>query len=179
MWFYVIFNGAIRLYFCVFLWFFIVFSLICSGQIPGNIVYYIAIKKTATSEEGGIGNESFGHDFCTGCPHLLYGGLMVSAWAGMKGMVATFPIVSSREEIAMIRNRLKDDGPWLPIGTSVRDLAGEYFLVTGSGKFFRDIKDDPEATLAIIKLDDKGENCRESMGTCSRVVVRPASCRAT
>ena len=64
------------------------------------------------------------------------------------------------EEIAMIRNRLKDDGPWLPIGTSVPDLAGEYFLVTGSGKFFRDIKDDPEATLAIIKLPDQMGTCR-------------------
>ncbi|MDE6128783.1 MAG: rhamnulose-1-phosphate aldolase, partial [Lachnospiraceae bacterium] len=28
-------------------------------------------------------------------------------------------------------------GKWQPIGTSVRGLAGEYFLVTGSGKYFR------------------------------------------
>ncbi len=69
-----------------------------------------------------------------------------------------------QEEIAMIRNRLKNDGPWLPIGTSVPDLAGEYFLVTGSGKFFRDIKEDPEATLAIIELDDKGENYQIKWG---------------
>ena len=62
------------------------------------------------------------------------------------------------EEVEMIKNRLNHDGPWVPIGASVPDLAGEFFLVTGSVKFFRDIKDDPEATLAIIELDDKGEN---------------------
>lgn len=68
------------------------------------------------------------------------------------------------EEIALIKNRLKNDNPWVPIGASVPDLAGEYFLVTGSGKFFRDIKDDPEATLAIIELDEKGENYQLKWG---------------
>ena len=31
-------------------------------------------------------------------------------------------------------------------------------------KFFRDIKDDPEATLAIIELDEKGENYQLKWG---------------
>lgn len=68
------------------------------------------------------------------------------------------------EEIELIKNRLNNDGPWVPIGASVPNLAGEFFLVTGSGKFFRDIKDDPEATLAIIELDDKGENYQLKWG---------------
>lgn len=68
------------------------------------------------------------------------------------------------EEIELIKNRLKNDGPWVPIGASVPNLAGEFFLVTGSGKFFRDIKEDPEATLAIIELDDKGENYQLKWG---------------
>ena len=53
------------------------------------------------------------------------------------------------EEIEIISPRLRQDGPWIPIGARVPELAGEHFLVTGSGKFFRDIKDDPEATLVI------------------------------
>ena len=28
---------------------------------------------------------------------------------------------------------------WNPIGTTVPNLAGEYFLVTGSGKYFRNV----------------------------------------
>ena len=74
------------------------------------------------------------------------------------------------EEIELIKSRLSSDGTWVPIGASVPELAGEYFLVTGSGKFFRDIKDDPEATLAIIELDDKGENYRLKWGDRKSVV---------
>ena len=53
---------------------------------------------------------------------------------------------------------------WNPIGTTVPNLAGEYFLVTGSGKYFRNIAVDPEACLAIIELDDKGVNYRIRWG---------------
>ena len=41
------------------------------------------------------------------------------------------------EEVEMIRPRLNAPGEWTPIGTEVPGLAGEFFLVTGSGKYFR------------------------------------------
>lgn len=47
-----------------------------------------------------------------------------------------------------------------PIGTSVPGLAGEYFMVTGSGKYFRNVAIDPADTTAIIEIDEKGENDR-------------------
>ena len=50
--------------------------------------------------------------------------------------------------------------PFQPIGTSVLGLAGEYFMVTGSGKYFRNVILDPADTTAIIEIDDKGENYR-------------------
>ena len=68
------------------------------------------------------------------------------------------------EEVEGIKNRLSDSGEWTPIGVSVPGLAGEYFLVTGSGKYFRNIIVDPEACIAIIELDDKGENYRLRWG---------------
>lgn len=49
---------------------------------------------------------------------------------------------------------------WREIGTSVPKLAKEYFLVTGSGKFFRNVSIKPEDSLCIIELDEKGENYR-------------------
>lgn len=49
---------------------------------------------------------------------------------------------------------------WQEIGTSVPKLAGEYFLVTGSGKFFRNVIIKPEDSLCIIELDEKGEKYR-------------------
>lgn len=68
------------------------------------------------------------------------------------------------EEVESIRNRLNSPGEWQPIGAHVPGLAGEFFLVTGSGKYFRNIIVDPEACIAIIELDDKGENYRLRWG---------------
>ena len=43
-------------------------------------------------------------------------------------------------------------------------LAGEFFLVTGTGKYFRNIIVDPEACLAIIEIDETGSNYRIRWG---------------
>lgn len=64
------------------------------------------------------------------------------------------------EEIESVREELKKEGEWSPVGTSVPGLAGEYFLVTGSGKFFRNVMRDPEDSVCIIEVDGKGENYR-------------------
>lgn len=49
---------------------------------------------------------------------------------------------------------------WQPIGTTVPKLAKEYFIVTGSGKYFRNVIIKPEDSICIIELDEKGENYR-------------------
>ena len=68
------------------------------------------------------------------------------------------------EEVEMIRPRLNAPGEWIPIGVEVPGLAGEFFLVTGSGKYFRNIIVDPEVCLAIIELDETGMNYRIRWG---------------
>lgn len=68
------------------------------------------------------------------------------------------------EEIGSVKEELKEDGEWKPIGTSVSALAGEYFLVTGSGKYFRNVLRDPEDSICIIELDRTGENYRVVWG---------------
>lgn len=67
------------------------------------------------------------------------------------------------EEVAEVADSLQPR-EWQPIGTSVPKLAGEYFLVTGSGKFFRNVSIKPEDSICIIELDDKGENYRICWG---------------
>lgn len=64
------------------------------------------------------------------------------------------------EEIESVKEDLKEDGAWKPIGTSVPVLAREYFLVTGSGKYFRNVLRDPEDSICIIEVDESGENYR-------------------
>ena len=61
-------------------------------------------------------------------------------------------------EIDSIQYRLMPALEWIPIGTSVPGLAHDFFMVTGTGKYFRNIKEDPEVSTAIIEIDDKGEN---------------------
>lgn len=68
------------------------------------------------------------------------------------------------DEVESIKPRLNAPGEWTPIGTSVPGLSGEYFLVTGSGKYFRNIKVDPEACIAIIELNETGDQYRIRWG---------------
>lgn len=69
-----------------------------------------------------------------------------------------------KQEVEQILPRLNTPKAWQPIGTSVPGLAGEYFLVTGSGKYFRNIIVDPEACIAIIEIDDRGDQYRICWG---------------
>ena len=67
------------------------------------------------------------------------------------------------EEVEFVREELIP-GEWKPIGASVPKLAGEYFLVTGSGKYFRNVTIKPEDSFCIIELDGMGENYRVCWG---------------
>lgn len=68
------------------------------------------------------------------------------------------------EEVEEVKEFLNDNGEWKPIGVSVRGLAGEYFMATGSGKFFRNVILEPEDSTCIIEIDDKGEKYRIRWG---------------
>ncbi len=45
----------------------------------------------------------------------------------------------------------------LPLGKVLPALAGQYYLVTGSGKYFRNIAIDPEANIGIFRVNDTGD----------------------
>ncbi|WP_026519493.1 MULTISPECIES: rhamnulose-1-phosphate aldolase [unclassified Butyrivibrio] len=67
------------------------------------------------------------------------------------------------EEVELVKEEFKA-GEWKEIGTSVPDLAGEFLMVTGSGKFFRNVIIKPEDSFGIIELDEEGENYRVMWG---------------
>ena len=68
------------------------------------------------------------------------------------------------EEVKAVEADFSDKADWQPIGTSVPNLAKEYFLVTGSGKYMRNVQLDPEANISIVEIDEKGENFRIRWG---------------
>lgn len=69
-----------------------------------------------------------------------------------------------QEEIESIRDELSKEGKWMPIGTCVKDLAKEYFLISGTGKYFHNMKKDSMHTVGIIEIDEKGEQYRICWG---------------
>ena len=68
------------------------------------------------------------------------------------------------ENVNLIRHYLHTDGAWIDIGTTVPDLAGEFFLVTGSGKFFRNVKAEPDDNICILQVDESGSKYQVQWG---------------
>lgn len=46
--------------------------------------------------------------------------------------------------------------PSPPLSRALPEIAGQYYLVTGSGKYFRNIAQDPEANLGVIRIGEDG-----------------------
>ena len=67
------------------------------------------------------------------------------------------------EEVESVREELQP-GEWQPIGTQVPRLGGEYFMVTGSGKYFQNIKDQPEDSLCVVTVSENGDQYKVVWG---------------
>ena len=51
-------------------------------------------------------------------------------------------------------------GPWVQMGVQAENLAGEYFITTGSGKYFRNVELDPEHSIGIVEINAAGDSWR-------------------
>ncbi len=68
------------------------------------------------------------------------------------------------EEVEAVRDNLHVCAEWKPIGTEVPSLAGEFFVATGSGKYFRTVLPQPEDSCAICDIDETGTKYRVVWG---------------
>ncbi len=60
----------------------------------------------------------------------------------------------------------------LPLGFDAKPLAGKIFIVTGSGKYFKNVADAPETHLGIVRISADGQNAEllwgyEDGGKCT------------
>jgi rhamnulose-1-phosphate aldolase len=62
-------------------------------------------------------------------------------------------------DIAPFHDHLHDSR-LLPLSEPIPELAGQYYLVTGTGKFFRNVQLDPTQTLGLIQITADGKNIR-------------------
>lgn len=44
----------------------------------------------------------------------------------------------------------------IPLGFDAKELKGNYFLVTGTGKYFKNVETDPETNLGLLRIDESG-----------------------
>ncbi len=63
----------------------------------------------------------------------------------------------SAEEVSAFGSALQA-GTEVPLDFDAGSLAGEYFLCTGTGKFFLHIQEAPEENLAMIRITDDGHS---------------------
>jgi rhamnulose-1-phosphate aldolase len=54
--------------------------------------------------------------------------------------------------------------PWREIGAKAENLAGERFLVTGTGKYFRNVELAPAANTGIVEINESGDKYRVVWG---------------
>jgi len=57
-----------------------------------------------------------------------------------------------------------ESGPWVKLSSEFAAIAGQCFLVTGAGKFLRNLALDPMANAAFIELNDDGTAYRVVYG---------------
>lgn len=83
----------------------------------------------------------------------------LQGWHERNGGNLTYRL--TKEEVAQMRPFF-DETPreWVNMGVTGENLAGEYFLSTGSGKFFRNVILDPEDSICVVEINDKGDSYR-------------------
>lgn len=74
------------------------------------------------------------------------------------------------EEVKCVQSVFSYQRAWEDIGTEVPELANEYFLVTGSGKYFRNVELAPEANIGIVEIDEIGTKYRVVWGLIHEAV---------
>lgn len=55
-------------------------------------------------------------------------------------------------------------GEWVKTGVSAPNLAGEFFIATGSGKYFRNVPLEPQNALCVAEINETGDAYRVVWG---------------
>ena len=65
------------------------------------------------------------------------------------------------EEVEQCRPYFKDTpGQWVNMGVQVDNLRGEFFISTGSGKYFRNVPLAPQDNICIVEINEAGDAWR-------------------
>ena len=65
-----------------------------------------------------------------------------------------------KEEVEECKAWFTYDKEWVNMGVKAQNMAGEYFIATGSGKFFRNVILAPQDNICIVEINDSGDSYR-------------------
>ncbi|MEG1426220.1 MAG: rhamnulose-1-phosphate aldolase [Oscillospiraceae bacterium] len=68
------------------------------------------------------------------------------------------------EEVASCEPFFTQEKPWISLGITAENLGGEYFIATGSGKYFRNVVLAPQDNICIAQLNAGGDSYRVVWG---------------
>ncbi|MBP3878140.1 MAG: rhamnulose-1-phosphate aldolase [Lachnospiraceae bacterium] len=66
----------------------------------------------------------------------------------------------SEEDVEACRPYFKTPGDWVDMGVRAENQACEYFMTTGSGRYFRNTDIFPDETFGIVEINDRGDAWR-------------------
>jgi len=87
--------------------------------------------------------------------------IWTKGWAEANAGNISVRLVRETVDVEALSKRPRE---WTTIDAAVPELAGEYFLVTGSGRYLRNIELYPEKNVGIIEIDDAGRAYRMLWG---------------
>ncbi len=85
-------------------------------------------------------------------------------WHEINGGNMSYRLTDSEAE--EIKENFNYDGEWKDIGKDVMvpEFFGKYFIFTGSGKYFQNIKDQPEDSLCVLTVNEAGDKYKVVWG---------------
>ena len=94
----------------------------------------------------------------TGFIRMCHDGWL-QGWHERNGGNLTYRMTA--EDVAACRPFF-DETPreWVKMDVRADNLAGEYFITTGSGKFFRNVELDPAANIGIVEINEASDGWR-------------------
>lgn len=66
----------------------------------------------------------------------------------------------TEDEVNAAKAAFTTEKPWVSMGVTGKNLAGAYFVSTGSGKYFRNVSLTPQDNICILEINDAGDSWR-------------------
>ena len=79
-------------------------------------------------------------------------------WHERNGGNLTYRLTEA--EVQQLSPYFRTPGEWVPLGVQAENLAGEYFIATGSGKYFRNVDLAPQDNVCIAQINPAGDSYR-------------------